>query len=123
MAAHEHGPIRVLASYVCCLTDGHAMSFNDRSACRADPPAPAPAVAMLQCPRKGHTDDGRCKVVQSSKRVGPDVQHFAPILAIEMDSTSNMEKMSFSATGADVLDTLSLRDHLITDFLLSTVIL
>jgi hypothetical protein len=79
---------------------------------------------MLQCPRKGHTDDGRCKVVQSSKRVGPHVQRFAPILAIEMDSTSNMEKIvPFSATGADVLDTLSLRDHLITDFLLSTVIL
>ena len=91
MAAHEHGPIRVPASSVCCSTDGHAMSVNDRSACRADPPAPAPAVAILQCPRQEHTDDGRCKVVQSSKRVGPHVQHFAPILAIEMDSTSNME--------------------------------
>jgi len=101
MAAHEHGSKRVPASYVCCSTDGHAMSVNDRSACRADPPAPAPAVAILQCPRQEHTDDGRCKVVQSSKRVGPHVQHFAPILAIEMDSTSNMEKIvPFSATGA-----------------------
>ena len=66
MAAHEHGSKRVPASYgVCRSTDGHAMSVHDRTACRADPPAPAPASTCCSAPVRNVL---RTSVARSSSR-------------------------------------------------------
>ena len=60
------------------------MCNNDRPVCQADPPAPAPAVGILQRPGQENADDDRCTVVQPSKRL--DVQRFAPTLRDHADA-------------------------------------
>ena len=62
------------------------MCNNDRPVCHADPPAPAPAVGMLQRPGQENADDDRNTVVQPSKRFRPDVLRFAPTLRDHADA-------------------------------------
>ena len=62
------------------------MCNHDRPVCQADPPAPAPAVGILQRPGQENADDDRCTVVQPSKRFRPDVQRFAPTLRDHADA-------------------------------------
>lgn len=84
---HERRSNPASTSYVnCSTTIGHAMCKNDRPVCHADPPAPAPAVGILQCPGQENADDDRCTVVQPSKRFRPDVQHFGPTLRDHADA-------------------------------------
>ena len=86
-AVHECKSNPVPTSYVnCSTTIGHAMCNNDRPVCQADPPAPAPAVGILQRPGQENADDDRCTVVQPSKRFRPDVQRFAPTLRDHADA-------------------------------------
>jgi hypothetical protein len=87
LAVHECKFNPVPTSYVnCSPTIGHAMWNDDRPVCHADPPAPAPAVDMLQRPGQENADGDRCTVVQPRKRFRPDVQRFAPTLRDHADA-------------------------------------
>ena len=87
-AVHEFKSNPVPTSYVnCSTTIGHAMCNDDRPVCHADPPAPAPAVDMLQRPGQDeNADDDRSIVVKPSKRFRPNVQRFAPTLPDRADA-------------------------------------
>ena len=87
LAVHECKSNPVPTSYVNCSTPiGHAMRNSYRPVCHADPPAPAPAVGMLQRPGQENADDDRNTVVQPSKRFRPDVLRFAPTLRDHADA-------------------------------------
>ncbi len=89
-------------SCVFCPTDGHAW-VNKRTGWSTDLPSPASSVAVLLCPSQGHTDDDRCEVVQSGKRLRPDIRQDDPPSFFPTAVALLMQNASINASSLEAL--------------------